>query len=166
MYLEKARPDEFEEYYAIKCEDFNLYWTAGNYSKPPRDNLKRFYDKCMACKDNEQVRKEIYFIKVDEGEIAGYIYLDIQGEVLDIPISVKKSFTGKGIAKQAILQGMRIAKELGFKRAVGKIREDNIASMKLYIDKCGWVKTDEYVDFYSEELKKNIKMFTVYKDLA
>ena len=114
----------------------------------------------------EPVRKEIYFIKTDDGIVAGYIYLDIQGEILEIPIAVKKEFTGKGYAKQAILQGMELARGLGFKKAVGKIREDNIASMKLYIDKCGWVKTDEYVDFYSEELKRNVKMFTVYKDLV
>ena len=47
MFLEKAKPEEFEEYYAIKCEDFNLYWTAGSFAQPPRENLQRFYDRCM-----------------------------------------------------------------------------------------------------------------------
>lgn len=165
MILEKAKMEEFEEYYAIKCEDFNLYWTAGDYAKPPRENLLRFYTKCINTDESTPVRKEIYLVKTDDGEVAGYIYLDINEDVLDIPIAIKKEYTGKGYAKQAILEGMRLAKEKGFKRAVGKIREDNIASQKLYCEKCGWNMTDEYVEFYSKESDKNIKMYTVYKDL-
>ena len=163
LHLEKAKLEEFEEYYAIKCEEFNLYWTAGNYKEVPKDRLWRFYKGCIE-NQNGVVRKEIYFIKDIEYRVVGYLYLDIQGDTIDIPIAVKKKYTGKGYGKAAVLLGLDMAKSMGFKKTIGKIREDNIASMKLYTG-CGYTVMDEFVEIYSEILHKNIKMYTVYKDL-
>ena len=164
MYLEKAKLKEFEEYYSIKCEDFNVYWTSGSYNQPSRDQLYDFYKNCISFNGTEKIRKDIYFIKNDSHSVVGYIYLDINNDILDIPVAIKKEYTGKGFASKAIIEGMNIAKRLEFKKAIGKIREDNLASMRLYT-RCGWKKTEDYVNFYSEELHKNIKMYTIYVDL-
>lgn len=165
MILEKAKMEEFEEYYAIKCEDFNLYWTAGDYAKPPRENLLRFYTKCINTDESAPVRKEIYLIKDEDRCVIGYIYLDISEDYLEIPIAIRKDFVGKGYGSRAILEGMKIAKEKGFARAYNRIREDNSASMKMFCEKCGWNMTDDYTEFYAKVPDKIIKMYKVYKDL-
>ena len=67
MYLEKAKLEEFEIYYQMKCEKYIAYWSQGNYEIPPRENLYRFYTGCLQSAEGEQC-KEIYLIKTDAGE--------------------------------------------------------------------------------------------------
>lgn len=98
MYLEKAKLEEFEAYYQIKCERFVTFWSWGNYEIPPRENLYHFYLSCLAPVDGEK-HKDIYFIKSDEGEAAGYLYLDYAGNRVDIPIALCERFTKKGFAR-------------------------------------------------------------------
>lgn len=110
MYLEKAKLEEFEIYYQMKCEKYIAYWSQGNYEIPPRENLYRFYTGCLQSAEGEQC-KEIYLIKTDEGETAGYLYMDYLENSVDIPIALCERFTKKGLAKQAISEGLRMARE-------------------------------------------------------
>lgn len=165
MILEKAKLEEFEEYYAIKCEDFIICWTSANYEKPPRENLLKFYTKCVQTDESVQFRKDIYLIKTDEKKIIGYLYLDNREDVPEISIAISKEYNGKGYGRQAVNEGVRISKERGYKRIVARVREDNISSFKMFCEKCGFVKSGDYDVFHSEEQNKDIKMYTLYKDL-
>lgn len=56
---------------------------------------------------------------------------------------------GKGVAREVIITLMRYAfEELDLERLDGDMIEYNIASLKLYIDKCGWKKEGEKVGWY------------------
>ena len=156
MYLEKAKLEEFEAYYEIKCEKFNTFWTWGNYELPPKENLYRFYCKCLEV--TEQPAKEIYFIKNSDKQIVGYIYMDYHGDMVDIPIALKESETGKGYARYAIKAGLAMAKEQGLMRSEVEIREDNESSIRLYTS-CGYKKGRETRKLYSEALEKEISMY-------
>ena len=156
MYLEKAKLEEFEAYYEIKCEKFNTFWTWGNYELPPRENLYRFYCKCLQSMG--EVRKDIYLIKDAERQIVGYMYMDYHDGMVDIPIALKENETGKGYARYAIKTGLAIAKGEGITRSEVEIREDNESSIRLYIA-CGYKKGRKTREVYSEVLKKTIFMY-------
>lgn len=163
MYLEKAKLEEFESYYQIKCEKFVAFWSWGDYEIPPRENLYRFYKGCLQPAGGEK-HKEIYLIKTDEGEAAGYLYLDYSGNSVDIPIAVRERFTKKGIAKQAISEGLRLAKAQGCSRSEVEIREDNTASIRLYTS-CGYRRGKKTREIYSSALDRTIGMYAYRRQI-
>lgn len=167
VYLEKAIPEEFEAYYRIKCEKFVNFWSQGTYELPPRENLYRFYLRHTAHA-SEKNQKEIYLIKSDEHEIAGYLYMDFSEHSVDIPIALSERFTGKGFARQAIQTGLRLAKARGYRRSEVEIREDNASSIRLYTS-CGYKRGEKTRAFYSSALKQSIDLYayqiTLGKDM-
>lgn len=157
MYLERAKLEEFEEYYQIKCESFVAFWSQGNYGTPPRERLYRFYTDCLQ-NDGKEKHKEVYLIKTDAGEIAGYLYLeDCDGRV-NIPIAVRERFTKRGLAKQAIYEGLRIARAKGYTQSEIEIRQDNTASMKLYTA-CGYRRGEKTRALYCAALGRTVDLY-------
>lgn len=166
MYLKKAQMEDFDFFYSIKCDSNNMYWT-GSKEIPPRERLLIFFEKCMKNKEELGGGKLIYVVVDDENNKVGYIYIDPDLEnkyICDIPIGIDSEYAGRGYGKQAILLALEKAKKLGYKRMVGHIREDNIASLKLY-EKCGVTISDEYIIKYLESTQSEVKMWTVYIDL-
>ena len=59
--IRKARREDFEFFYTIKCEEDNLYW-CGYREKPVRDDLHAFWkryvstDKESAVEDTDNMR--------------------------------------------------------------------------------------------------------------
>ena len=164
MYLEKAKLEEFEAYYQIKCERFVTFWSWGNYEIPPRENLYHFYLSCLAPVDGEK-HKDIYFIKSDEGEAAGYLYLDYAGNRVDIPIALCERFTKKGFARQAILKGLQIAKRKGVCQSEVEIREYNTDSIRLYTS-CGYQKGEQTREMYSSALGRTVNLYAYRRQIA
>ena len=163
MYLEKAKLEEFEIYYQMKCEKYIAYWSQGNYEIPPRENLYRFYTGCLQSAEGEQC-KEIYLIKTDEGETAGYLYMDYLENSVDIPIALCERFTKKVLAKQAISEGLRMAREKGYRQSEVEIRADNAASIRLYTS-CGYHRGKKTREIYSSALKQSVAMYAYQKKI-
>ncbi len=164
MYLEKAKMEEFEEYYQIKCEKFITFWSWGDYETPPRENLYRFYCHCLQPAEGDK-RKEIYLVKTDEREIAGYLYMDYSEDYVDIPIAIRERFTKRGLAKQAILMGIDLAKAQGYRRSVVEIREDNTASIRLYTS-CGYQRGSKTREMYSPVLDQTIALYAYQREIG
>ena len=60
-----------------------------------------------------------------------------------------KEIRGKGYAVDTVMAIMRYAfEELGFNRLDGSIIEYNIASIKMYIGKCGWKEEGRQRNWY------------------
>jgi len=156
-----ATKDDFDFFYHLKSEDFNIFWTGGN-DRPNIDNLKRFFYSAVENASEKGTRK-IYIIENEKKERVGHLYIIPNESDYDLPCAILSEYSGRGYAKEAIKLGLEEGKRLGFKRMIGSIREDNIASLNVYTS-CGIKVLDEYKDVYIPKLGKNVKMNTVVYD--
>ena len=150
-----ATKEDFDFFYALKSEDFNIFWTGG-LDKPEKDKLRSFFYSAVDRADEKNTRK-IYIIENEEGNKVGHLYILPNGEEYDLPCAILSNYGGRGYAKQAIKLGLAEGKRLGFKRMVGSIREDNIASKKAYTA-CGVRVLDDYKETYIPKLGEKVKM--------
>lgn len=107
--------------------------------------------------------RKIYIIE-DDGVKAGHLYMIPDGDCFDLSSAVLQKYQGKGYAKKAISLGLEIGRQNGFQKMKGQIREDNIASMKVYTS-CGVKVTEDYNMVYIPKLGKEVKMYIVEKEL-
>lgn len=156
--IKLAEKSDFDFFYKLKSEESNVFWTGGE-DKPKKDNLKAFFDKAVEHADILQERK-IYIIYNEIKEKVGHLYIIPNEEEYDLACAVSQNYWGRGYAKQAICLGLQEGKRLGFKRMVGSIREDNIASLKAY-KSCGIEVLNEYINVYIPKLNKKVKMYKV-----
>lgn len=163
MEIRLASIEDFEFYYEMKCEDYNIYWT-GHHKAPDKENLLQFFSQVIQRAEEKQERK-IYIISNENKDDIGYLYIIPSERKFDLPIAIKRSFSGRGYAKKAIQLGLSMGEKLGFEMMEGSIREDNIASQKAF-KSCGVIISTEYEVHYNPILKKDIKMYRVYKNLA
>lgn len=158
MRLRLANKEDFGFFYELKSEEYNIFWTGGN-DKPQKDRLKEFFNNAID-KAKEPDARKIYIIENDEGEKVGHQYIIPNGEEYDLATAICERFAGRGYGKTAIMLGLDEGRKMGYKRMVGSIREDNIASMKAY-SACGVKVLDEYREVYIPQLDKNVKMYVV-----
>ena len=156
-----ATKKDFDFFYDLKSEDFNVFWTGGS-AKPKKEKLQEFFDSAVDHAGEKDKRK-IYIIENEDQEKVGHLYIIPNGDEYDLPCAILGKFGGRGYAKQAIRLGLQEGKRLGFKRMVGSIREDNIASMKAYTA-CGIVVSDKAKEVFIPALNKAVKMYIVYYD--
>lgn len=161
LYIRLATKDDFDFFYELKSEDFNIFWTGGE-TKPKIENIQKFFYTAVERAGNKETRK-IYIVENEKKEKVGHLYIIPNGDEYDLPCAILSRFSGKGYAKQAIKLGLEEGKRLGFKRMVGSIREDNIASMKAYTA-CGVKIIDKYKEVFIPKLGKNVKMYIVVYD--
>ena len=161
--LRLAEKDDFDFFYKLKSEASNIFWT-GHDSPPDRDGLQKYFDNILAYQDEKLARK-IYVILYNNSPV-GTIYLIPSGssEEFEIAPAVAEEHWGKGIARQAISLSLSLGKELGLRKMVTTIREDNISSLRAF-QACGVHITDLYHMVYIPGLKKEVKMFVVEKEL-
>ena len=153
--------DDFDFFFDLKSEESNIFWTGG-VTAPDKDNLKTFFYKAVDDASSVDTRK-IYIVENENGEKVGHLYILPDGDEYDLPCAILSEYGGRGYAKEAIRLGLEEGKRLGFKRMVGSIREDNIASMKAY-QACGIKVLDEYREVFIPKLNKNVKMYIVVYD--
>lgn len=164
--IKLATKDDFEFFYDLKCENSNIFWT-GNGEKPLRKNIKNFFDSCLE-KENLLYERKI-FIVYDEDIRVGYLYVIPNGDDVDLPVAIAEAHRGRGFAEKAILCGIEYSKNKGFRRLVGHIREDNLASTNVY-KKCGGYFTDNYIIERVSTIKngevvvENVKMYEIVID--
>lgn len=156
-----AKKDDFDFFYKLKSEDFNVFWTGGE-SKPDMENLKEFFFDAVDKAHHSGTRK-IYMIENELHEKIGHLYIIPSGENFELACAVLHEFGGRGYAKKAIKLGLEEGERLGFKRMVSSIREDNIASMKAYTA-CGIKVLEDYKEKFIPGLGKKVKMYVIVYD--
>ncbi len=144
--LHEATPDDYEEYYNLRCDPTDIYW-KGFSKEPDKEEHKKLYLTRLEKLSNSPADKtvKIYLIKakvINEFVTVGYINLRFFKSTITIGISVSKDYQGYGIGTKAMSLTVNIAKKYD-KDIHLSIRDDNISSRKM-AEKCGFVPTEEF----------------------
>lgn len=163
MHIRLATKEDFDFFFELKSEEFNIFWTGGE-SAPERNNLEKFFYSAV---DNAHVPecRKIYIIENEENLRVGHLYIIPNGEEYELATAIREEFVGNGYARRAIRLGLEEGKRLGFKRMVSSIREDNVASMKAY-KSCGVEVLNDYKEVFIPGLRKNVKMYIIKYEYA
>lgn len=134
----KATLKEFEDLYLIKCDKANIQW--GGFSEAP--NKDRFYEWYKTQLKSD--KRTIYLVYAPDNPCA-FFYID---KVNDMTYELSSSgvlsqYAKKGIGSYTVCVRLEIIRDLGGKKCVTWIAEDNIASYKRFI-KEGFTRTEEY----------------------
>ena len=159
MKLTIAKIEDFDEYYKLKSDDSNIYWT-GWFNKPDYDNLKRFYIETI--NNLKTIKDRRIYLAYEDNKVVGYIYIDyVDDDTFALSPAISSEYQGKGYGKQIIDLGIQEGLKLGFKNMEAYIREDNIASQKCF-EYNGAHKTDTSKNLYIENKNQDIKMVKYY----
>ncbi|MCF8380985.1 MAG: GNAT family N-acetyltransferase [Bacteroidales bacterium] len=135
----KATKNKYDDYYSIRSEEKNLFWTG--YEKAPHyENFKKWYAERLS-----DPARDIYLMYFNE-KCVGSLHIDFHDDSIAIGYSVKESFEGKGFGTLLVKESVRLAK-LSKKqgRKIGLIRAwinfQNIGSIKV-IEKNGFQQSE------------------------
>lgn len=155
MILKLATLEKFDEFYKLKVDDSNVFWT-GWANKPNYEKLKEFYTKIINNLKTTKDRR--IYLAYEENKCIGYIYIDyVDEDTFALSPAISSEVQSKGYGKKLIGLGIKEGLNLGFKKMEAFIREDNIASQKCF-EYNGAHKTDTYKEIYIENQNKEIKM--------
>lgn len=134
----KATLKEFDDLYLIKCDKANIQW--GGFNEVP--NREQFYEWYKAQLKSD--KRTIYLVYEYDSPCA-FFYIDKVDEIsYELSSSgVISQFTGKGIGSYTVRVRLEIIQDLGGKKCITWIAENNIASYKRFINE-GFVRTKEY----------------------
>lgn len=153
--IRKARRGDFDFFYAVKCEEDNLYW-CGYREKPVRENLLAFWNKYVPddsgdepAKSDETIadrpygeRREIYIVQ-EENHPVGYLYIDYSAnKKAELSIGISSMESGNGYGTKAVKEAVEYLQAMKLS-AVVYIREDNDKSQALF-GRAGLIRTEEY----------------------
>lgn len=161
MKLRLASMEDFDVFYEIKKEDFNLFWT-GHETEPDREKLKKFFEENIKNAGKHDARK-IYILLCNNTKIR-YGYLDPSGQDCEWSVALKEEYSGKGHGKESLKLAMETAKKMQFIHMTAFVREDNTASLKMF-SSCGFVRTKEYQKVYIPGLGTQVKMYKLIAEL-
>lgn len=155
MIVKLAELEDFDDYYKLKADDSNVYWTGWS-NKPDYERLKKFYSEII--NNLKTLKDRRIYLAYEEDKCIGYIYIDyVDEETFALSPAISSEVQGKGYGKELIGLGIKEGLNLGFKKMEAYIREDNIASIKCF-EFNGAHKTDKYKNLYIENQNKKIKM--------
>ena len=159
MILKLAELDEFDDFYGLKADDSNVFWTGWS-NKPDYEKLKEFYYNVI--NNLKTIKDRRIYLAHEEDKIVGYIYIDyVDEDTFAISPAISSLYQGKGYGKIAIGLAIEEGLRLGFKNMEAYIREDNIASRKCF-EFNGARETEEYRNLFIENQNKEIKMIKYY----
>lgn len=131
---------DFDDYYRIKADKTAILW-SGFASAPDKGKLREHFLKLL---DNKQESILLYLKEDDTEKLIGYdLMTRIDDEtVLSSGHSILSEFQGKGYG--TLLFGMLVqyARDLGYKKFIGWISENNIGSIK-NVERNGFYRTDD-----------------------
>lgn len=129
--LQKAEPKHYDDYYHIRKEEKNMYWTgyteAPDYEKFKQWFLKRIQDK-----------NRLLYLLFEDGKCAGSLNIDYYPKYAAIGYSVKTGFEGKGLATKIVADSIQIIKKSiadrpDLERIIARINDKNTASIKVVL---------------------------------
>lgn len=120
LVLKKAEIQTYDEYYSIRSEKSNLYWTG--YTTPPD------YEKFFEWYKNrlEDTERDLYLLFAGE-ECVGSLNIDYYQEFAAIGYSVREAHEGKGYATHLVGQAIKII-------TLSKMTRKNLAQIKAWIN--------------------------------
>ncbi|MBN2165261.1 MAG: GNAT family N-acetyltransferase [Marinilabiliaceae bacterium] len=145
--LIKAAFDNYDDYYAIRSEHKNLYWTG--YKEPPQyDSFKKWFFERI-----EDSKRNIYLLYVNK-ECVGSLHIDFYTNYIAIGYSVKEAFEGNGHATFLVKEAINISHK-------EKLRNMDCSSVKAWINSqnIGSIKVVEKNGFIKSELTEIRKRF-------
>lgn len=144
---------------AIEIEDLELlnkwgndpeiqYWLGGWHFPTSKNDILKWYNNLSVSSLNQR-----FSIYVDDLGLIG------TANLVDIDWKNKNAFhgmllgdkeiRGKGYAVDTVMAIMKYAfEELGLNRLDGSMIEYNVASLKMYIGKCGWKEEGRQKNWY------------------
>lgn len=132
--LKKANENDSQFLFDLRNKDY-VYKNSGTPKPVEWQEHINWLEKVFSG----QANKDLFVIEL-AGDRAGQVRFDINQENKQaiVNISLLKEFQGKGIAKEAIEQGMdKMAKEKEIKKFIAEVHQDNTASQKLF-EKVGY----------------------------
>ena len=140
--LKPSALGDFDDYYAIRCGESDIYWMG--FDGPPERMVmeKVFKERLGNNRFAQPGDKRIYMIQVDERNV-GFIQFSLSNEGLEFGYSVLDQERGKGYGSAGIKQAVDIAK-LCCDHCFAQIRDDNIASQKA-MGRAGFKRTDSFI---------------------
>ncbi|MBW6409471.1 GNAT family N-acetyltransferase [Clostridium weizhouense] len=127
IYLSNLTRESFKEFFFIKCEKENIYWT--NYSDKP--NEKKFYKWCEEQLNNKN--RQIFIARSINDDIAvGYGYIDFKKDSIEISYAISSKFIGQGLGNDIVRLLVRhcIEKYKEVKEIIAWVFRDNIRSKR------------------------------------
>lgn len=162
--VRKANELDFDFFYAIKCEEDNIYWSGHTHS-PEKNNLRDFFYAHIKNKDVYSKRTIFVVEEEQKGETVGYVYFDpIDNSSGEISIGIMEQYSGQGFGRTSVCKVCNLVKTLGLKNIYAKVREDNVRSLKMF-GNAGFKNTDEFEFQYIPNLDKNMKMIKLRRDM-
>lgn len=140
IFLKKIEKSDYEEYYKIRSEKKNLFWTG--YEKAPDfENFKNFFNQRVI-----DINRNIYLLYIDE-VCVGALHIDYYDDYATFGYSVKEKYEGKGIGHLFNAYTVNIIKMTKIERSnisriIGWVNCNNKASIKI-LEKNGFIKSDK-----------------------
>ena len=91
-----ATKEDFDFFYELKSEDFNIFWTGWG-TKPDVENLRKFVYNAVE-KAGEKDTRKIYIVENEDGEKVGHLYILPNGDEYVLPCAILSNFGGRGYA--------------------------------------------------------------------
>ncbi len=147
-----AEIEHFDDYYKIRSEKKNLYWTG--YSNAPDYNSFRLW---FEQKLNDPDRH--IYLMYDREECLGSLHIDYFMDYSAIGYSVKKSHEGKGIGTRLVKEAINLVKKeketrLNLSHIKAWINQSNIVSIKV-VERNGFIQENS-------EMRKRFGNYEVY----
>lgn len=154
IYLREQREDDFEEFYKLKCQNNNIFWT--NYtSEPDRTKLSEWYKGQL----NNSNRNLLLALGIDMDEVIGYGYIDVvdfSKGIYEISYAISNEFIGYGLGTELVkvLSDYCYTNYSNVNEIQAWVLDNNLKSKKCLL-RNGWKQTNEKKDIYFNPLKVN-----------
>jgi len=139
LFLKEVEESDYENYYLIRSEKENLFWTG--YDKPP--HKERFFNWFIDRIADQQ--KHLYLL-FDNKVCVGSLNVDFYNDYVAIGYSTITKYTGKGYATYLVGESIRMVNEAKkrnpeLKKIIAWINEQNKASKRV-IENNGFQKSN------------------------
>lgn len=157
IYLSKFTINDFKDFYSIKCEDNNIYWT--NFaSKPDEGELYIWVKKQL----NNEKRIILLAKSFTENATIGYGYIDLINEELnsvEISYAISKKYENQGFGNEIVKLLVDFSKKafINLKKISAWVLITNIKSQKCLLYN-NFIETDNYREVLFTSNKYKLKM--------
>jgi len=161
--LKLAKYEDYDFYYALKCEKDNVYW-SGYSSKPNYEHLKLIFDKWIE-EMLEHDKRKVYMINFND-LMSGYVYISpADSNEAEISIGVSDRFSGHGIGTNALIEAIGLMRKQGSRVLNAYVMEDNQRSIHVF-KKSGFIEDEDGTVFsHPENRREQVKMLKFTYDL-